>query len=216
MTPSLRVIITEALFRAFPGRSRRPAEQASRDAFEDVFLAYTRPRTRARRPACASARRETSGGRTRASALEDVFEALVGALYLDSDLPTTRTVVLKLYGPLPDRLAGTEDTGNPKGQLPGICAAAPRCNTALRYEVTQVEERTMRAIMRWRRSSTTARSGAAAGLEETGRGSGRARNAGDAETGTGRGKLNHGKVARESQFARLTGLTIGLPGIPFA
>jgi len=32
---------------------------------------------------------EAGGGRTRASALEDAFEAVIGALYLDSDLATT-------------------------------------------------------------------------------------------------------------------------------
>ena len=48
---------------------------------------------------------EDTGGRTRASILEDAFEAMVGALYLDSDLATTRERVLAWYGPLAIRLA---------------------------------------------------------------------------------------------------------------
>ncbi|WP_414485167.1 ribonuclease III domain-containing protein, partial [Streptobacillus moniliformis] len=36
-----------------------------------------------------------SGGRERNSVLGDVFEAMVGAIYLDSDYATTRDVVIK-------------------------------------------------------------------------------------------------------------------------
>src|ERR1700733_6567288 len=38
---------------------------------------------------------ETSGGRARSSALADAFEALIGAMYLDSDLITVRKFVLR-------------------------------------------------------------------------------------------------------------------------
>ena len=78
---------------------------------------------------------EDSGGRTRASTLEDAFEALVGAIYLDSDLPTTQRVVLAWYGPLADRLALSEDSENPKGALQELVQPG-HGNTALRYEVT--------------------------------------------------------------------------------
>lgn len=134
----LQVIITEALFGLFPADREGLLTKRRATLSKGVFLA-----TLARElglDACLrlGTSEETSGGRTRASALEDVFEALVGALYLDSDLPTTRCVVLKRYGPLPDRLAGTADTENPKGQLQEF--VQPRHgNTALRYEVTQVE-----------------------------------------------------------------------------
>src|SRR5207302_4544313 len=37
---------------------------------------------------------ETSGGRARSSALADAFEALIGAMYLDSDLDTVRDFIL--------------------------------------------------------------------------------------------------------------------------
>ncbi len=134
----LQVIITEALFGLFPADREGLLSKRRATLSKGVFLA-----TLARElglDACLrlGTSEETSGGRTRASALEDVFEALVGALYLDSDLPTVRAIVLGLYGPLPARLAGTEDTDNPKGQLQEF--VQPRHgNLALRYEVTQVE-----------------------------------------------------------------------------
>ena len=77
---------------------------------------------------------EDSGGRQRASILEDAFEALVAAIYLDSDLATTQRVVLGWYGPFADRLALLEDAENPKGRLQELVQPA-HGNTALRYDV---------------------------------------------------------------------------------
>jgi ribonuclease-3 len=78
---------------------------------------------------------EEAGGRNRASILEDAFEAVVGALYLDSDLPTTRERVLAWYGPIKDRLAVSEDAENPKGRLQELIQPT-HGNTALNYKVS--------------------------------------------------------------------------------
>ncbi|MFZ5995919.1 MAG: ribonuclease III [Nitrospirota bacterium] len=40
---------------------------------------------------------ESTGGRTKKSVLSDAFEALVGAIFLDSDYPTAKAVVLGLF-----------------------------------------------------------------------------------------------------------------------
>jgi ribonuclease-3 len=77
---------------------------------------------------------EEAGGRGRASILEDAFEALVGAIYLDSDLPTTSGVVLAWYGPLEDRILPAEGAENPKGRLQELVQPV-HGNIALRYEV---------------------------------------------------------------------------------
>ena len=79
---------------------------------------------------------DASGGRTKASALEDAFEALIGAVYLDSDLSTARALVLRLYGDLDARLSHA-DQENPKGRLQEL--VHPKYgNDALRYQVTTV------------------------------------------------------------------------------
>eukprot|EP01035_Chromulina_nebulosa_P006507 gene6507-8802_t len=78
------------------------------------------------------------GGRTRSAALEDAFEALVGAIYLDSDLATARRVVLAIYGALPDRLAAVENAENPKGRLQERVQPI-HGNSALRYEVVRID-----------------------------------------------------------------------------
>lgn len=79
---------------------------------------------------------EQTGGRQRASILEDGLEALVGAIYLDSDFPTVRAVVLNWYGPLAERLTILLGEDNPKGCLQEL-VQPKHGNRALRYEVTR-------------------------------------------------------------------------------
>lgn len=131
----LQLILTEALFGEYALEregvlSRRRAvllkggflTQLARDLGLDAALRVSRSE-------------EETGGRGRASILEDAFEALVGALYLDSDFATTRERVLAWYGPLADRLASAEDAENPKGRLQELIQPE-HGNSALRYEVT--------------------------------------------------------------------------------
>ncbi|HWL14913.1 MAG TPA: putative dsRNA-binding protein, partial [Opitutus sp.] len=81
---------------------------------------------------------ESTGGRQRPAALEDAMEALFGALYLDSDLTTTRRIILGLYRDLPERLNATVEEQNPKGQLQEL-VQPQHGNSALRYEVIRIE-----------------------------------------------------------------------------
>jgi ribonuclease-3 len=80
---------------------------------------------------------EKYGGRNRPSLLGDAFEAIVGALYLDSDLPTARRIVMALYGDLSVRLLTTEADDNPKGRLQELVQPL-HGNTALRYDVLDI------------------------------------------------------------------------------
>ena len=81
---------------------------------------------------------ETTGGRDRASSLGDAFEALIGALYLDSDLVQTRPIVLRIYGDLEQRLSPLTESENPKGRLQELVQPL-HGNNALRYEVVSIE-----------------------------------------------------------------------------
>jgi ribonuclease-3 len=131
----LQFILTDALYREFPTDregvlSRRRAvlskggflTQLGRDLGLDACLRLNRSE-------------EESGGRNRASILEDAFEAVVGAVYLDSDLDTTRRLVLGWYGPLSQRLAVSEDAENPKGRLQEL-VQPEHGNSALAYKVS--------------------------------------------------------------------------------
>ncbi len=63
---------------------------------------------------------DASGGRQRDSTLGDAFEALLGALYLDSDLATTRGFILAQMRDDLERLEEEPLEVNPKGQLQEI------------------------------------------------------------------------------------------------
>ncbi len=77
-----------------------------------------------------------ANGRRRPSILEDALEAVVGAIYLDSDIATVQHIVLRWYGPIADRLAALEGSENPKGRLQEL--VQPKYgNSALRYEVIE-------------------------------------------------------------------------------
>src|SRR5438874_7020776 len=60
---------------------------------------------------------EASGGRKRASTLADAYEALIGAVYLDSDLETARRFILAQSKPDLDQVAAAPVDINPKGHL---------------------------------------------------------------------------------------------------
>ncbi len=73
---------------------------------------------------------EVLGGRLRASTLEDSFEALVGALFLDQGLDATRVFVLRQFEQELADLSGPADVENPKGELQeklqAVSAQAPQ------------------------------------------------------------------------------------------
>jgi ribonuclease-3 len=76
---------------------------------------------------------ELSGGRERPSTLADAFEALIGAIYLDSDLATVRSFVLREAANDLQRLKEEPLDVNPKGQLQELLQAISPGSPA--YEV---------------------------------------------------------------------------------
>lgn len=134
----LQLVLTEALFALFPGDREGLLSKRRAALTKGVFLVELARELGLDRCLLLGASEEATGGRQRASSLEDAFEALVGALYLDSDFGTTRRIVLGLYGDIPERLRATEHEDNPKGRLQEW--AQPRHgNHALRYEVVAIE-----------------------------------------------------------------------------
>jgi len=78
----------------------------------------------------------TPAGRKRPSNLEDAFEALVGALYLDAGMEVARRLLLGVYGSVDDRIAAGSAVDNPKGRLQEKIQAS-HAPGMLRYETTQ-------------------------------------------------------------------------------
>ena len=133
----LQLVLTETLFELFPGDREGVLSKRRAALANGVFLAGLAREIGLDVALRVGASEESSGGRTRAAALEDAFEALIGAVYLDSGLAKARRVVLGLYGHLPDRLATVEDVENPKGRLQEMVQPV-HGNNALRYEVVSI------------------------------------------------------------------------------
>jgi ribonuclease-3 len=134
----LQLILTEALFALFP--EGREGELTKRRAIlgKGEFLANLAREIGLDACLRLGANEEASGGRGRDAALEDAFEALVGAIELDGGIETARTAVLAIYGDLGGRLTALEGHANPKGRLQEIVQPL-HGNQAIRYEVLATE-----------------------------------------------------------------------------
>lgn len=66
---------------------------------------------------------EATGGRRRHSTLADAFEALIGAVYIDSGRKAARDIVLRLIEQEMALMEDCPDEKNPKGQLQEILQA---------------------------------------------------------------------------------------------
>lgn len=131
----LQLILTEALFKEFAAEREGVLSRRRAMLSKGGFLTQMAHDLGIEAALRISKSEEETGGRGRASIMEDAFEAIVGALYLDSDFATTRERVLAWYGPLANRLGASEDAENPKGRLQELIQPE-HGNNALRYEVT--------------------------------------------------------------------------------
>jgi ribonuclease-3 len=131
----LQLVLTESLFQLFPADREGPLSRRRATLANGVFLAQLARDLALDVNLRLGGSEESTGGRSRVSALGDALEAVVGAVFLDSDFPTTRRVVLSFYGDLTERLAAVGEDDNPKGRLQEL--VQPRHgNDALRYVVT--------------------------------------------------------------------------------
>ncbi|MCH8541910.1 MAG: ribonuclease III [Opitutales bacterium] len=81
---------------------------------------------------------ESTGGRDRDNLLEDAFEALVGALYLDAGMAKTSKILTRLYGESPQQAKKVLAEANPKGQLQEFLQAQ-EISPTLKYRLVSRE-----------------------------------------------------------------------------
>lgn len=132
----LQLILTEALYALFPDEREGALSQHRAALTNGACLAELAREIDLGRHLRLSTGEDQAGGRDRDAALEDAFEALVGAIYLDAGLARARDWTLGLYGPLPVRL-GRQTPANPKGRLQEL-VQPHHGNQALRYETQHV------------------------------------------------------------------------------
>lgn len=131
----LQLVLTSELYRLFPQDREGVLSQRRATLSKGSFLSSLAREIHLDACLFLGRSEEDSGGRTRDSALEDAFEALIAAVYLDAGITAATNVVCKIYGPLPDRLSSRDQIENPKGHLQEKVQPT-HGNNALRYAIT--------------------------------------------------------------------------------
>lgn len=131
----LQLVITDALYSLFPNEPEGALSRRRSILTKGRCLAQLALELGLDAALCLGGGENSTAGRKRASNLEDAFEALVGALYLDAGIERTRKRVLAAYGPLEARLATGAPVDNPKGRLQELVQPT-HGNGALRYDTT--------------------------------------------------------------------------------
>lgn len=133
----LQLTLSEALYQLYPEEREGALSKRRATLGRGRFLSGLARDLGLDRALLLGQSEEQTGGRGRESTLEDAFEALVGAVYLDSDFATARRAVLAWYGSLPARLSVLLGADNPKGRLQELVQPV-HGNRALRYEVAHM------------------------------------------------------------------------------
>ncbi len=172
----LQLIFTEWLFDHFPKLSEGSLTQMRSRLVSRDGLKLQAARLDLGRHIMLGRGEEVSGGRQRSSALADAYEALIGAIYLDSDYVTVRRIVLAESRPDLEALEIDPPDSNPKGRLQEILQALSPVSPAYLIDTTEGPEhlKTFTARVVW------------CGLD-LGTGSGRSKK--DAETAAAREAL---------------------------
>jgi ribonuclease III len=130
----LSLILTKQLYEQFPAFGEGPLTKARAQLVNRPALAVQARRLQLGESLIMSPGEAASGGRARQSALADVFEALVGAIFMDGGLEAARAFVLRCFQESWGEFAALPKIDNPKGELQELLQA--RSPAAPRYQVT--------------------------------------------------------------------------------
>ena len=129
----IQLALTEALYEKFPNEREGMLTSVRSGYARGDYMAGIARRLKLNQYLLLKEKDRNAGVADKDSALCDVFESVVGAIYLDSDWATARELTLKYYGPLSSKPAGSGKVANPKGALQEL--VQPKYgNFALKYE----------------------------------------------------------------------------------
>ncbi len=119
----LGLILTRELYDKFPMVSEGPLTKARAQMINRRTLAEQAHRIDLQNDLILSRGEEANLGRSRASALADGFEALIGAVFLDGGFEAARAFVLRSFREAFGELTSIPHLENPKGELQEILQA---------------------------------------------------------------------------------------------
>lgn len=123
----LQLVITERLFKQHAGKSEgKLTKMRARMVSKEALFRYAKNIELG--PFLMMGKgEESNGGRERSSTLADAFEALIGAIYLDSDFITARDTLLRMTDKAFEKVHVHTLEVNPKGTLQELLQAiSPR------------------------------------------------------------------------------------------
>jgi ribonuclease-3 len=119
----LGVVLTRELYEKFPEVSEGPLTKARAQMINRRTLAEQARQMALQDYLVLSKGEEANLGRSRASALADAFEALIGAIFLDGGFDAARGFVLRSFHRAFGELTVIPTLDNPKGELQEILQA---------------------------------------------------------------------------------------------
>lgn len=147
----LDLIISEELYHRHPDYKEGQLTKIRASIVSRPALAAVARRLKLGKELNMSRGEESSGGRERDSNLADTVESVIGAVYLDSDLPTCAKIVLQIFQPELANINADLNSDNPKGALQESLQA--NSDEAPTYLIISEEgpphDRTYRAEVKW-------------------------------------------------------------------
>jgi ribonuclease-3 len=131
----LGLVLTRELYDKFPTVSEGPLTKARAQMINRRTLAEQAKQISLQDHLILSRGEEANLGRSRASALADAFEALIGAVFLDGGFDEARAFVLRSFHRAFGELTAIPTLDNPKGELQEILQA--HSPDAPHYEVVR-------------------------------------------------------------------------------
>ncbi|HZF00651.1 MAG TPA: ribonuclease III [Methylomirabilota bacterium] len=133
----LGLILSRELYEKFPDSDEGPLTKSRAKLVNRKTLAVHGRSLELGAHLILSHGEETSGGRERASALADAFEALLGAIFLDGGFDAARKFVLREFANDFGALAEISGIDNPKGELQELLQA--KSPVAPEYQLISAE-----------------------------------------------------------------------------
>ena len=132
----LGLVLTQKLYEQFPGFDEGPLTKARAKLVNRKTLAERARSLGLGAHLILSRGEEASGGRERASALADAYEAVLGAIFLDGGFAAAQEFILSEFAGAFGELTPLPTIENPKGELQELLQA--RSPSAPEYQTVQV------------------------------------------------------------------------------
>lgn len=134
----IQLVLTETLYFKFPNEREGQLTKTRSGYARGDYMARIARKLKLNEFLLLKPRDRDAGIGEKESSLGDVFESIIGAVYLDSDWVTARDLILRLYDNLETDPVEDGTIANPKGVLQELIQ--PQFgNDALRYETTKQE-----------------------------------------------------------------------------